>query len=199
MCPLVFESILKQLSEPTDLQLEGGEPLTHPSFWGLVDRARAHELVAHLVLNTNGSLLPHTVHELKDFLRQMGAPLLLKVSYNHHISGKDANLLDKLRMLAELQNQVTDFTLVINLRRRPEGDRDQKFRKQLDDAGLLPYTNDFYLQAYGRAENRSTWPKPFVVRSDFLMINPDGTKFWGDLEERSRALVRLDERLSSRR
>src|SRR5215469_2852651 len=43
------------------VQLEGGEPTIHPQFWEFVRIAREHPRCTHLVLCTNGVVIPRVV------------------------------------------------------------------------------------------------------------------------------------------
>ena len=50
------------------VQLEGGEPTVHPQFWEFVQKAREHPRCTHLVLCTNGVLLPRSTEDLRRFM-----------------------------------------------------------------------------------------------------------------------------------
>src|SRR5512135_1787640 len=57
------------------VQLEGGEPTIHPQFFELVRIAREHPRCTHLVICTNGVVLPREAGELRAWLLRLGAPL----------------------------------------------------------------------------------------------------------------------------
>src|SRR3984957_3576323 len=67
------------------VQLEGGEPTLHPQFWDFVRLAREHPRCNHLVLCTNGVVLPRKIEELAAYIARLGSPLTLKLSINHHL------------------------------------------------------------------------------------------------------------------
>ena len=172
---------------PIDVQLEGGEPLVHPDFWVIIGMLRANLEVATLILCTNGFLVPRSAAALDAWLARLGAPLLVKLSINHHLLARDRRLLDVARLLDERLGDA----LVLNVRRRRGGDDDAWVMERVRDAGLAHRANDFFLQRYGRAADETTWDEPFVVRGDFTLVNPDGAPFVGDLVARSEAMGRL--------
>ena len=82
--------------------------------------------------------------------------------------------------------------LVINVRlRRGYDDDDRHVRERIEDAGLLPHSNIFYLQRYGFAVDENAWEPPAPVSSRFTLVNPDGTVFGPNLVARSEAMRRL--------
>ncbi len=179
---------------PYELQLEGGEPLTHPRFWDFVDAARADPRCTRLVLCTNGVTVPRSPERLRAFVDRLGAPLTVKLSINHHLLDADPGLLTLAKSLwAALVANGGLF--VVNLRRRRgvAGD-DADVRTAVEAAGLLPVTNDFFLQRYGLAaaegqpEAWSAWDAPFIVADRFVLVNPDGTAHGTDLVSRSEAM-----------
>src|SRR3954470_7144757 len=71
------------------LQLEGGEPTVHPQFWDFVALARNHPRCTHLVLCTNGVVIPRSPDKLKHYADRLGTPLTIKLSINHHLLERD--------------------------------------------------------------------------------------------------------------
>src|SRR4051794_16505959 len=67
------------------LQLEGGEPTVHPQFWEFVRIAREHPRCTHLVVCTNGVVLPRSPGRLGEWIERLGTPLTVKLSLNHHL------------------------------------------------------------------------------------------------------------------
>jgi hypothetical protein len=73
--------------------LEGGvwaEPTLHPQVWDFVRIAREHPRCVHLVLCTNGVVLPRTREKLRAWIERLGTPLTLKLSLNHHLLDHDS-------------------------------------------------------------------------------------------------------------
>lgn len=168
------------------LQLEGGEPTIHPRFWDFVKLARAHPRCTHLVLCTNGVVLPRDRAGLGEYVSRLGAPLTVKLSINHHLLDHDAGLLP---LAALLRDVLRDGLLVLNVRlRRGVEDDDRRVRDAVERAGLLPHANVFFLQRYGFASEEKDWDPPAPVAFNFSLVNPDGAVFGPDLIARSEGM-----------
>ena len=184
---------------PYELQLEGGEPTVHPEFWQFVDDARADPALTHLVLCTNGVMLPRQAKRLHAWLGRLGAPLTVKLSVNHHLLDEDPGL---LALAATCRDALTslggDRRLILNVRLRrghhDHGEDDHQVAAAVEAAGLSPLANVFYLQRYGFASDETTWDEPFLAGTRFSMVNPDGAVFAPaprGLVARSEAMRRL--------
>lgn len=177
---------------PFELQLEGGEPTLHPGFWDLVARARVEPRCTRLVVCTNGVVLPRRADRLHAWLDRLGRPLTVKLSVNHHLLDHDPGLLDLARALRDAFGGDPDRLLVVNVRlRRGEADDDRAVARQVEEAGLGPHANVFFLQRYGFAADRLDWELPAPVWSAFTLVNPDGRAHGTDLVARSEAMRRL--------
>ena len=185
---------------PFELQLEGGEPTLHPRFWDFVALGRAEARCRRLVLCTNGVVLPRAPEKLTAWLKRLGAPLTVKLSFNHHLLDRDPGLaalcLGVRDALAALGGDRL-FVLNVRLRKGVEDD-DARVRGAVEEAGLLPYSNVFFLQRYGFAAGEASWDPPFTVSDRFELVNPDGKYYGPDLVGRSegmRALTARDARV----
>jgi MoaA/NifB/PqqE/SkfB family radical SAM enzyme len=172
-----------------EVQLEGGEPTVHPRFWDFVERARSDARCTRLVLCTNGVVLPRQAPRLSAWLAQLGAPLTLKLSFNHHLLDEDPGLTalavgarDGLRALGG------DRLFVLNVRLRKGTDDETRVVEAVRAAGLLADANVFHLQRYGFAAAELSWEEPFLVGRDFRFVNPDGRVMGPDLVARSEAM-----------
>ncbi len=174
---------------PFEVQLEGGEPTLHPEFFELVALARANPSCTRVVIVTNGVVLPRTSTELREWLERLGAPLTIKLSINHHLLARDRGLLDlAIDLYEQLGALGAERELVLNVRLRPDApDRDAWVCDAVAEAGLLDLANVFFLQAYGFASERE-WERPFVVGTNFTLVNPDGSTHGADLIHRSEAM-----------
>lgn len=170
-----------------EVQLEGGEPTLHPAFWELVRMCRTHVRCARLVVVTNGTRLPRDASRLAAWLERFGDGLTLKLSINHYLLEHDPGLLDLACLLAAGIHEPR--ALVLNVRLRPGRDADIVAR--VEAAGLAEVANVFFLQRYGFAADERDWEAPFVVGTDFTLVNPDGALFGPDLVARSEAMRRL--------
>lgn len=175
------------------VQLEGGEPTIHPDFWEFVRIAREHPRCTHLIVCTNGVVLPRTFGRLREWTLRLGTPLTLKLSFNHHLLDRDRGLLSLAIALRDVFADLGDERLfVINVRlRRGYEDDDRRVREAVESAGLLPQANVFYLQRYGFAAGEADWELPAPVSDRFTLLNPDGKTFGPDLIARSDAMRML--------
>lgn len=172
------------------VQLEGGEPTVHADFWEFVRLAREHPRCTHLVVCTNGVVLPRDRRRLRDWTLRLGIPLTLKLSVNHHLIDNDPGLIDLAVALRELFGELGgERLLVLNVRLRRGCDHDDaRVRRAVEQAGLLPIANIFFLQRYGFASNELGWEPPAPVSDRFSLINPDGRVFGPDLIGRSEGM-----------
>jgi len=178
---------------PFEVQLEGGEPTIHPQFWDFVSAAREHPRCTHLIVCTNGVVLPRQADKLRAWIDRLGTPLTLKLSLNHHLLDHDRGL---VQLGCELRDTMRGLggerLLVLNVRlRRGYDDDDRRVRLAVEQAGLLPVANIFYLQRYGFAAEEMAWEEPAPVSDRFTLVNPDGRLFGPDLIARSEAMRRL--------
>jgi hypothetical protein len=172
------------------VQLEGGEPTIHPKFFEFVRIAREHPRCTHLVVCTNGVVLPKQPERLRTWLSQLGTPLTIKLSVNHHLLDEDPTLIPLAVHLRDLMHELGDerlFLVNVRLRRGVEDD-DRRVRETIEQAGLLPHSNVFFLQRYGFASDEETWSPPAPVSSNFTLVNPDGRLYGPDLVKRSEAM-----------
>jgi len=176
-----------------EVQLEGGEPTLHPEFWDFVARLRANPRCGKLILCTNGVVMPRRAGKLRAWLAQLGEPLLVKLSINHHLLEHDPGLLQLAAALNDAFLRLGGRREVIyNVRlRRGYAEDDRAVEAAVASAGLLGRANVFYLQRYGMAAGEQGWDKPFLAGHNFRMINPDGRIFGPDLNARSEAMGQL--------
>jgi MoaA/NifB/PqqE/SkfB family radical SAM enzyme len=178
---------------PFQVQLEGGEPTLHPDFWEFVRLAREHPRCTHLVLCTNGVVLPRQPDRLRAWLVCLGTPVTVKLSVNHHLLDEDPGLIALAQGVRDLFAELGgERLLVVNVRlRRGREDDDRRVREVVESAGLLPHTNVFFLQRYGFASGEMGWDPPAPVWDRFTLVNPDGSAYGPDLVARSEGMRRL--------
>lgn len=172
-----------------EVQLEGGEPTVHPQFFELVTLARQNPRCTRVIVVSNGVVLPREPEPLRDWLERLGAPLTFKLSINHHLLARDRDLLELAAGIRDAFTQLGgERELVLNVRLRPDAPGgDAWVQEAVREAGLLALANVFALQAYGFARDRS-WETPFVVGTNFTLVNPDGSTHGPDLVARSEAM-----------
>jgi pyruvate-formate lyase-activating enzyme len=189
LSPAAFQAAFPDRG-PFQVQLEGGEPTVHPELWRFVDLARAEPRCERLVLCTNGVVLPRRPEKLRAWLARLGAPLTLKLSVNHFLLDADPRLLELARMTRDaLAELAGDRLLVVNVRlRKGYDDDDARVRAAVEQAGLGPHANVFFLQRYGFASGEEGWDPPRPVWDRFSLVNPDGRVLGPDLVRRSEAM-----------
>jgi hypothetical protein len=123
-------------------------------------------------------------------LERLGAPLTIKLSVNHHLMEKDRGLIPLAVLVRDLMQDLGgERTLIINVRlRRGVEDDDRAVRDAIEQAGLLPHSNVFFLQRYGFASEEETWDPPAPVWFNFTLVNPDGSRHGSDLIARSEGM-----------
>jgi MoaA/NifB/PqqE/SkfB family radical SAM enzyme len=175
---------------PFQVQLEGGEPTLHPEFWEFVRLAREHPRCTHLVLCTNGVVLPRRPDRLRAWLERLGTPLTVKLSLNHHLLDHDPGLIALAVLTRDLFAELGGGRLlVLNVRlRRGYEEDDRRVREAVEAAGLLPHANVFFLQRYGFAAGEAGWDPPAPVWDRFTLVNPDGSAHGPDLLARSEGM-----------
>jgi MoaA/NifB/PqqE/SkfB family radical SAM enzyme len=175
------------------VQLEGGEPTLHPNFWDFMHIARAHSRCAQIIICTNGVALPRPQDQLKSWVESLGTPLTIKLSINHYLLDHDKGLITLATNLRNIFVELGKERLfVINVRlRRGYNDDDRHVKNAVESAGLLPYSNIFFLQRYGFASNEESWELPAPVWDQFDLVNPDGTLYAQNLIARSEGMRAL--------
>ncbi len=178
---------------PFQVQLEGGEPTLHPAFWEFVRLARAHPRCTHLVVCTNGVVLPRRPGRLRAWLERLGTPVTVKLSVNHHLLDHDPGLIAlAIAVRDAFAAMGGERLLVLNVRlRRGRDDDDRRVREAVEAAGLSAHANVFFLQRYGFAAGEAEWDLPAPVWDRFTLVNPDGQAHGPDLLARSEAMRRL--------
>lgn len=172
-----------------ELQLEGGEPTAHPSFFEFVNLLKNEKRCSKIVISTNGTLLPREKAGLERWLDTLGKSVTIKLSVNHHLLENDPGLLLLAKLLASSIEGRHGCSLVLNVRlRKGTAGDDAEVVDAVEKAGLMPLSNVFFLQRYGRAKNQKSWDAPFLVGYNFTMVNPDGARFGQDMAARSQAM-----------
>jgi len=176
-----------------EIQLEGGEPTTHPQFDHFVRTACSLPGMQRLILCTNGALLPRRRPALRRWLERLGQPCTLKLSFNHYLYRHDPKLLELAVAVKDVfENLGGDRLLVLNVRLRPNHAEEETWLKRaVQQAALANCANIFYLQRYGFAAGQQDWEPPVLAGHNFRLVNPDGTVFDDDLVARSEAMRHL--------
>lgn len=199
------------LTQPYEIQLEGGEPLLHPNFYAYVKYVEADPLCQRVILCTNGDRIPWKFHEgkpspqtpasLSNWLSLFAAkPFTLKPSINQYLVDRDTHLLSKLQALKEVFEQVfpnrETHQLVFDVRVNCNKEGQQlaePFLAQAESLGLLEDAAVYSYQKYGKAEAEEGLAKPFIIANpvQFELVSPDGETFGMDLEARANWMKKM--------
>lgn len=172
-----------------EAQFEGGEPTLHVKLNDMIAHVWSTQRCDRVVVCTNGVRLPPTAERLHSYIAPwLKGRLSIKLSVNHHLAETDRHWLQRAVSLVGLAEECAGLDVVINLRRRPYGKRDENLRQALEDNGLLRHTNDFWLQRYGLASGDERLALPHLAGENFELINPDGSLYATDLIARSEAM-----------
>ncbi len=190
-----------------EIQFEGGEPTLHPDLFWMIKQSRETRRCNRVVLCTNGVVFPFLYRNnridnkkskssLKNYFLKMGHPLTIKLSLNHHLYEHDKLIFEKAKLVVDVFEDlraIGDFKIILNVRRRNNRkyNYDKLILEHLSHYALEPYTNIFFLQAYGKNKNNKLAEKPFLVGYNFTLFNPDGKSFGNDLISRSEAMKEL--------
>jgi len=190
---ITLENYLRSFPEngPFEVHLEGGEPTLHPLFPDLVKQAGADPRCQRVVICTNGATMPRDMDSLELWLGRFGPAVGIKLSINHHLMENDSDLIKLAQAAAQVAGRQGKMILFNVRLRKGVDDDDRAVRDAVDQAGLSPMANVFFLRRYGFAAQMADWEPPILVGENFRMVNPDGTVFGPDLVARSEAMRRL--------
>ena len=184
-----IENYLLASDDEYEAQLEGGEPVIHPDYYRIIDFLNNDVNCIRIILTTNSTLFPYIYDEnykldreksfntLLDYFQKIKKPFILKPSVNHYLIERDSNLLDKIEVLRDVINKIDDFSILLNVRKRKDGD--QPIIDELEKRSLLSISNIFFFQKYGKAKDDSDYEPPFIIENpvEFYLISPDEKVF----------------------
>ena len=180
-----YRNILDSCAGELEVQLEGGEPLLHRELFRFADYAVSTGRCRKLIILTNGLALPQYMKRLTDFSVSNNMPLELKISVNYWLIQTESRHLQNLRMLIQAAAETPAVQIRLNVRKRKTGD--ESLETELERYGLLPYSNIYYLQSYGKLKGSPLYEGPVIVQniSNWGLYASDGTYFGQDLVARS--------------
>ena len=179
-----FKEIIDGDSGDFEMYLEGGEPFLNKHIILFMEYAYYTGRCKNLVISTNGLLLQEYSARLMDFLSRSKIPMVLKVSINYHLYDMDKNLFKKRRDLLTATEFIDNLKVVFNVRLRKE---DDFIVALLKENRLYDVSNVFYLQKYGRYEDKNGYDLPFIKQEveEFHLFSTDGIDFGHDMVARS--------------
>ncbi len=185
-----FKEIIDSKENLFELQIEGGEPLLHKFMYQFLKYATNTGRCLKIIILTNGFLLDKHLKHLIEFGKSNKIPIVIKISVNYWLYDIDNDIVQKCRKFYDLTKENSNFNIILNVRLRHE---DNWIVKLIEQAGLKDISNIFYLQSYGRYENKTEYAKPIIVQNieDWFVYACDGKCFGKDLIARSNYERRL--------
>lgn len=179
-----FKKIIDETDKNFELQLEGGEPLLHRDMYLFMEYARSTGRCLKIIILTNGILLGEHLERIVDFHKTYNIPITIKMSVNYWLLKMDKKALDKARDYHLATEFIDGVDIKLNVRLRHE---DEKIRELIKKYDLEKISNIFYLQSYGKYEEKTEYEKPVIVQNidDWFIYACDGTCFFKDLIKRS--------------
>ncbi len=179
-----FKEIVDGGNKDFEIYLEGGEPFLNKHIMLFMEYAYYTGRCKKILISTNGLLLQDYSDRLIDFLNRSKIPMILKVSINYHLYNMDKNIFKKGRDLLAGVEFIENLKIVFNVRLRKG---DDWIVALLKENHLYEVSNVFYLQKYGRYEDKNEYDLPFIRQEveEFHLFSTDGTDFGHDLIARS--------------
>jgi len=179
-----FKEIIDGNSKDFEIYLEGGEPFLNKHIMLFIEYAYYTGRCKQIIISTNGLLLHEYSDRLTDFLNRSKIPMVLKVSINYHLYGMDKNIFKRGRDLLAAVEFIENLKIVFNVRLRKG---DDWIIDLLKENHLYDVSNVFYLQKYGRYEDKNEYDLPFIRQEveEFHLFSTDGIDFGHDLVARS--------------
>lgn len=187
----VYRSIVDACELPYELQLEGGEPLIHPSLWLFVEYGLSTGRCKKLIVVTNGKHLDEFLERL--VIVRKAHPQIefeVKVSLNYWLLKEDEGLLPRVERALFATQYIPNLSLLLNVRERVSDD----YTPLLEERGLLEHSNVYKLQSYGKLEGSKAYAKPVIVQNiqEWELFGSDGKSFGQDLIARADAEKELE-------
>lgn len=178
-----FKSIIDKYDSEFELQLEGGEPLLHPSIYLFIEYAISKNGCKKVNILTNGLVLEKHIHRIVELCKWYKTPFEIKVSVNYWLIKVNQDHIKKLEKLIFATEYIENFKISLNVRKRED---DEWIDDEIAKYKLAKYANSFYFQAYGKMTG-SNYGKPVIAQNitDWHIFACDGKDFGQDLIARS--------------
>ena len=180
-----YKKIIDDCKTDFELQLEGGEPLIHPTLYLLMEYAVSKKTCRKLIILTNGILLNDELKRLVDFSVYHNIEMELKISINYWLIKEHKEHIAQIKRYIFDIAYIPTMKITCNVRLRKE---DKQLEKEIrEDKVLYGHSNLFYLQSYGRLNDSEEYEKPVIVQNieEWSVYAVDGTDFKTDLVGRS--------------
>lgn len=186
-----IHKIMKDMDVPYIVQLEGGEPTTHPQFYLFMEYISTLEKVEEVVIDTNAFTLDRHIDKIVEIAVRNKKRITVKLSYNtylktvfnHKFVIKFANYLKNIISACEF---IPYVNFAINVRGYTDKELDT-LKDELPQE-MIDISSFHLFNSYGRAENDKSLPPLRIndVYDEWRCYASDGECFGHNLEERAK-------------
>ena len=156
-----IHKIMKDMDVPYIVQLEGGEPTTHPQFYLFMEYISTLEKVEEVVIDTNAFMLDRHIDKIVEIAVRNKKRITVKLSYNtylktvfnHKFVIKFANYLKNIISACEF---IPYVNFAINVRGYTDKELDT-LKDELPQE-MIDISSFHLFNSYGRAENDKSLP-----------------------------------------
>jgi MoaA/NifB/PqqE/SkfB family radical SAM enzyme len=180
--------ILKEIDVPSIVQLEGGEPTTHPQLYLFLEYISTLGNVQEIVIDTNALTLDKHIDKIVDIAVRNKKPITVKPSYNAYLrtAFSRGNFADYITNIISACEFIPYVRFAVNVR----GYSDKELGTLKDELPkkIQGISNSHLFNSYGRAENDKTLPDLQIneVYDNWSCYASDGECFRRDLKERAK-------------
>lgn len=183
-----FYGILKDVSVPTIVQLEGGEPTTHPQLYLFLEYISTLGNVQEIVIDTNAFTLDKHIDKIVDIAVRNKKQITVKPSYNTYLrtAFSRGNFADYITNIISACEFIPYVKFAVNVRGYSDkelGTLKDELPKKIQDI-----SNFHLFNSYGRAGKDKTLPDLQIneVYDNWCCYASDGKCFGRDLKERAK-------------
>lgn len=156
-----IHKIMKDMDVPYIVQLEGGEPTTHPQFYLFMEYISTLEKVEEVVIDTNAFTIDRHIDKIVEIAVRNKKRITVKLSYNtylktvfsHRFVIKFANYLKNIISACEF---IPYVNFAINVRGYTDKELDT-LKDELPQE-MVDISSFHLFNSYGRAENDKSLP-----------------------------------------
>lgn len=176
---------------PYIVQLEGGEPTTHPQFYLFMEYISTLEKVEEVVIDTNAFMLDRHIDKIVEIAVRNKKRITVKLSYNTYLKTVFSHKF-VIKFANYLKNIISacEFIPYVNFAINVRGYTDKELDTLKDELPqeMIDISSFHLFNSYGRAENDKSLPPLRIndVYDEWRCYASDGECFGHNLEERAK-------------
>lgn len=192
---MTFDKLYEIMAVNSDkeviVQLEGGEPLTHPNFVLFVEFLSIAPNVREIVIDTNAFLLREYIDKIVDSAERNKKLITVKPSYNSYLKDLWAKKYPYTTFSDYLRNTITscEFLNYVKFKINVRAFNDEELTSLSSELGEImeQYIEPHLFNSYGLLSDNETLPKLTInkVFEEWECFNSKGESFGQDLIARS--------------